>query len=219
VEAPITPSSQDRNRPWDLLAFAGFAGLAALALRLWPALPDPLPTHWGLRGNVDGWTSKSAVPWLMFGLPAFVWLLLLVVGRLAVPKDPALARLQRRAMAPLRGFLVLAICVLQSGVLLVPMGGPGTLRVVLLAFLALLAAGIAIMARGIQRDLPAEHRALYKWGLFYVNPEDPRLMVPKLLGLGWTFNYARASAWWITGLLVGLPLAAVAFALLARAAR
>jgi uncharacterized membrane protein len=30
-------------------------------------------------------------------------------------------------------------------------------------------------------------------GIFYINPENPRLLVPKRLG-GWTFNYARPIA-------------------------
>ena len=33
----------------------------------------------------------------------------------------------------------------------------------------------------------------YKWGLFYYNPADKRILVPKLSGLGWTFNFAK---WW-----------------------
>ena len=40
-------------------------------------------------------------------------------------------------------------------------------------------------------------------GIFYVNPENPRLLVPKRLGGGWTFNFARPIAWVLmAGLLV-----------------
>ena len=34
-------------------------------------------------------------------------------------------------------------------------------------------------------------------GIFYVNHENPRLLVPKRLG-GWTFNYAHPIAWLLT---------------------
>ncbi|MBK8725158.1 MAG: DUF1648 domain-containing protein [Holophagaceae bacterium] len=217
---PALPTAPESRVPgWDLLALLGFAALAGLAFLLWPDLPDPLPTHWGLRGRPDGWTSKAVVPWLMFGLPLFVWLLLVVVGRFAVPKDAVLGRLQRDAMAPLRGCLVLGLCELQSGILLVPVLGPGVFKGLLLGFLGLLVLGIALMARRVQRGLPPEHRARYKWGLFYANAYDPRLLVPKLLGIGWTFNYARPAAWWITGLLLALPLAAVAFTVFAASSR
>jgi len=36
-------------------------------------------------------------------------------------------------------------------------------------------------------------------GIFYVNPNDPRLLVEKRSGLGWTFNFAYPIGWWLTG--------------------
>ena len=43
----------------------------AVGLLLWNQLPDVIPTHWGINGEVDGWSSK---PFAVFFLP-----LLLVV--------------------------------------------------------------------------------------------------------------------------------------------
>jgi len=38
----------------------------------------------------------------------------------------------------------------------------------------------------------------YKWGIFYFNPEDPRVIVPKnIQWMGWTLNFARPAAWLI----------------------
>ena len=31
----------------------------------------------------------------------------------------------------------------------------------------------------------------WKAGLFYVNPDDPAILVPKRLGIGWTINFGR----------------------------
>lgn len=32
----------------------------------------------------------------------------------------------------------------------------------------------------------------YKWGFIYYNPEDSRVMVPKISpAMGWTFNFAN----------------------------
>ncbi len=36
-------------------------------------------------------------------------------------------------------------------------------------------------------------------GVFYVNSNDPRLLVEKRSGLGTTFNFAHPIAWWLTG--------------------
>jgi len=40
---------------------------------------------------------------------------------------------------------------------------------------------------------------LWVGGVFYVNPNDPRLLVEKRSGLGWTFNFAYPIGWWLTG--------------------
>ncbi len=36
-------------------------------------------------------------------------------------------------------------------------------------------------------------------GVFYVNHNDPRFLVEKRSGLGWTFNFAYPAGWWLTG--------------------
>ncbi|MEY4595050.1 MAG: hypothetical protein RIQ47_1460 [Bacteroidota bacterium] len=44
--------------------------------------------------------------------------------------------------------------------------------------------------------------ANWKWGVFYVNKEDPRVWLPKRNPvMGWTLNFAhRSSYWWLFGL-------------------
>jgi uncharacterized membrane protein len=52
----------------------------AYSAALWPALPDRIPTHWNMHGQVDGWGSRAFGAWfvptlmvamglLMVGLP------------------------------------------------------------------------------------------------------------------------------------------------------
>lgn len=54
-------------------------------LILWSSLPQQIPSHWNVAGEVDGWSSK---PFFVFGLPtillAFQWLC--VLGTAADPK-------------------------------------------------------------------------------------------------------------------------------------
>ena len=73
------------------------------------------------------------------------------------------------------------------------------------------------MSNSIQPGRPtptgASNRDTGHWvaGVFYVNSENPHLLVPKRLGAGWTFNYAHPIARLLTvGLfiLVGLIIAA-----------
>ena len=48
--------------------------------------------------------------------------------------------------------------------------------------------------------------AAWKLGIFYYNPSDPALFVPKRFGIGWDLNWARPAAWLIMLALVTLPL-------------
>ncbi len=44
--------------------------------------------------------------------------------------------------------------------------------------------------------LDTMHKNPSNWrGVFYFNRKDPRLTVPKLSGLGWTFNFASIYTW------------------------
>jgi uncharacterized membrane protein len=48
----------------------------------------------------------------------------------------------------------------------------------------------------------------YKWGIFYFNPRDERMVVPKMNpGLGWTLNFAKpASIFLLIGIIAIVPL-------------
>ena len=51
-----------------------FASLALLipvivGLLLWDKLPDPMPSHWNIHGEVDAWSSKA---FMVFGIPALM---------------------------------------------------------------------------------------------------------------------------------------------------
>ena len=52
---------------------------------LWNTLPEQIPSHWNVNGEIDGWSSK---PFFVFGLPAIMlaaqWLC--VLGTAADPK-------------------------------------------------------------------------------------------------------------------------------------
>ena len=53
---------------------------------LWDRLPDMIPSHWNMAGDVDGWSSK---PFAVFGMPLILlgaqWLA--VLATLADPKN------------------------------------------------------------------------------------------------------------------------------------
>ena len=51
---------------------------------LWDKLPDMVPSHWGVNGEVDGYVSK---PMFVFGMP-LILVALMLVGSIATATDP-----------------------------------------------------------------------------------------------------------------------------------
>ena len=46
------------------------------------------------------------------------------------------------------------------------------------------------------KDFNIDDPQNWKWGIFYFNSKDSRLIVPKRINsLGWTLNFARSSVW------------------------
>ncbi|HEY8446479.1 MAG TPA: DUF5808 domain-containing protein [Thermomicrobiales bacterium] len=43
----------------------------------------------------------------------------------------------------------------------------------------------------------------WKLGVIYADPDDPRLVVPHRIGLGWTLNMAQPKAWLIVAGILG----------------
>lgn len=195
---------------WDLLPL-GLAVVMILALpSLLKGLPDPLPTHFDEMGRANGWTPHRLLPFLALSLPACVWGLLLMLGRAfaGTEQDPDGRKCE--AMAPLRALLGTGLQLLSLSVMAIPHFGLGILWAFLALFLAALLLGMGLMVRAMKRaGVEAGNPEHYRWGLFYVNANDPALWVPKRLGLGWTLNFAHAASWWVLLLLLSPVLAVV----------
>ena len=189
--------------PWDLLPLAGALALALALPRLMDGLPDPIPTHFDARGAANGWTPKAAFPWFALGLPLGTWGLILLSARAFVGSNQDPDGRKSAALAPLRALVTLGFLGLMVGGLLIPRHGQRVLGWMIGGFLALVALGVVLMVRDMKRLLDlAGTAAGYRWGLFYANADDPRLWVPKRLGLGWTLNFAHGRSWAILLLLL-----------------
>ncbi len=196
---------------WDLLAAAGLAGLWAFSAWILPLLPDPVPTHFDRLGHANGWTPKAHLPWIVAGLPVYVWLLLLLVGTVTARLAKDLEKAELGAFFPLRGSLTLGFCLLMASTLAIPLQGLAVLRYGVGGLLLCFGLGMVFLVRDMQAYLRTQPDAHHfrGGGLFYSNPEDPRLWVEKRIGLGWTLNYARPAAYWLTAAFLALPLAVV----------
>jgi uncharacterized membrane protein len=143
-------------------------------------------------------------------------LLLALIGEL-IPRTsagfagrPAYLALTRNALRAVAWLLAFVFC----GVGLLPLESSPD-RVVpwlvigSLVFSVGLIASIVIRARGLQDAMAAAQDStpdrFWKAGLFYYNPGDPALMVPKRFGIGYTLNFAHPVAWILLGGLLILP--------------
>lgn len=51
----------------------------------------------------------------------------------------------------------------------------------------------------------------WKWGMFYFNRNDSRIILPKADGLGWTLNFGHTISFFITGLFFAIILGIVIY--------
>jgi uncharacterized membrane protein len=69
-----------------------------VAAALWNKLPDPMPDHWDINGQVDGYASKPVATLLLPCVNLVVAVLILILPRI----DPKFARYDEETQASLR---------------------------------------------------------------------------------------------------------------------
>ena len=226
-------SDRDVPAPGGPLLQAGpFVLLGAMVIWLrahWDSLPARIPTHFDLSGQAIAWTERSAVnvygP-LLSGLG--MCLFLAALGQATArarrvhatgPTADAEARFRRTVLAVLLGgeYLAATTFVLVE----VPViGGPawtlGLPAVLALAFLVIGVTALVRLGQGGSRRVGAEAAgppvgdrtpdSAWKWGVFYMNPSDPALLVEKRFGIGYTLNFGHRAAWVIVVVPLLIPL-------------
>ncbi|WP_210521490.1 SdpI family protein [Hymenobacter terricola] len=68
--------------PWQFLTLVVLVLPSIYLLKVWPALPDQVPSHFGLDGQANGYTSRNQLWLLTLALPLGVALLFAVLPRL-----------------------------------------------------------------------------------------------------------------------------------------
>ena len=173
--------------------------------------PSPMPVHWDAAGRPNGFFPRTplamAFPLLLLG--GILLLLDGIVASGARTGPDAMTEAVRRLLGPIRWLLALTAIPAAFA----PLWGPTPVLVCAGAMVL----GVIVQVARAPRTVPAGGDG---WrGLFYVNPSDPRLVVPKRSGLGWTFNFARPIAWVVFTLLLLGPLLLVAAMMLRAASR
>jgi uncharacterized membrane protein len=217
AENTIREAVLDPQREDSVLATAlALAPLCLLALIAWYAqshwdqIPERFPVHFGLRGP-DAWVARS---------PRAVYSLIVVMGlicafmlmtrygllhwsrRLAAGGAAAQAEARFRRVIAWLLIAVEYLMVALAWVMLFasPQAG-GMLGIAMLVFTIAVVLVLLRMGQGGSRAAqggPVGDRtpdACWKWGFFYVNPNDPALFVEKRFGIGYTVNLGNRWSW------------------------
>ena len=205
-------ASFDRARNFAVLAtILSFAlGIASLAhaWMTYPDMPERVPIHFGVDGAPDGWANRSlgaalALPLMALVMGGGIGLLgLLSTG--AGHRPPPEREKLRAALPPLAiflGVIALLSSALMAGLsydsVRVALGRQQTLGWWPLAGGVLMggwaiAGAIYFLVKhspiGGSHGEEADPKR-WKWGVFYVAPEDPSLFVEKRWGGGYTINF------------------------------
>jgi uncharacterized membrane protein len=203
------------------------AGLATVAYSTvkYEAMPDRVPTHFGVSGEADAWTEKSVVsvmlaPTMNLVLCPFIALLALLTTRAkrsvrggtgghSIEAQNAF----RGATANLLSGTALFTCALMTYLSVQSIRvGLGEIRSLgagvwwisggmmayvvggLIWIIVRYGQGGALIEQG-SAEAPLTNgiadNSHWVWGVFYVNKNDPSIMVEKRFGVGYTINFGN----------------------------
>lgn len=101
----------------NIIGYSIFVGSIVVALFYFPTLPDKVPTHFNISGEVDGWGSKYS----LFAIPIIAGLMLIPLEM--VEKRPHLhnypAFLNEKNVAKLYGISVRTMNLTKNGLLMI----------------------------------------------------------------------------------------------------
>ena len=224
---------------WELLNLLPIAASLLIAALGYDGAPDLIPIHEGLDGVVNGWAEKSVLTILlpilfqlaMAGTMTVAHAMILRSKRPVDPRHPASSAFAYGAYVH-----AWSVCCVWMGLALNASGmvleaaqvGWVSLHVASTAITAVTLAilvpclvlavrygqnGTRLLAR-LPEDLalPADEDDRWYGGVFYVNREDPSVVVPKRFGIGWTLNMGRPASWAIVVGLVAICVVSLAVA-------
>jgi len=230
INVPLTDikraSKKMASPAWFALYAVVIGTSLAVTLYLYPSLPDMIPKHFDLAGNVDRYAQKSmSAAMFMTGMQVFLavvfWFVYVITLRarrmIDVEKPTESAEREMVFRAAMSRFAVFAGLLMVAVFSLMNFAVLGLFPVAVMSF-ATIGASLLIIAwvvviafrygQGGSRIDPGREKgtmmnirdddSYWKLGVIYFNREDPSLFVEKRFGVGFTVNLARPLVWGIT---------------------
>jgi uncharacterized membrane protein len=198
--------------------------LAASAVWLhlhWSRIPSRFVLHWNAAGIADRWGTRSFDSVYGLLISGALALLLMTASSIFISRanGPQMSQ-RRRSLVPMAALAWIVsgmFCILALRPLM--RFTPSSVTLISSVYLALIvAATLWLLQRGGLAPFSAATEAYdstpdSKWhaGIIYYNPSDAAVIVPKRFGWGWTFNFARPTAWIYLGAILLFVLAVKVF--------
>lgn len=216
-----------------ILSMVITVAIIVITLARYETIPDIIATHWGLDGEPDAWTEKSYITVIM--LPVILLILQLVNLAIAYFVSKASVQLtaqstdqslEREVESRRQTQIFLIVTNISLTILLLFLHVSTTLVKItnVLYFIALFIGYLIVVTitmfvyaakvyKKKEQFLTIESDEsittddeFWKWGLFYVNKNDPAILVEKRVGIGWTFNFAHPGTYFFLFAVIILPL-------------
>lgn len=216
---------------WNLLYVVVALVTLAIGLALYPSMPDRIPMHADLAGNVTGWAEKSPLSVFGFSLLIEALLGLVFFGSHAAmvyskrPTDPGAPATSALAYGlfvraesiflvamgvALSAFIGIGFMLSSAGVITLWQFGLAAIVVTIVILIGAVALSLVYgqngsrLFRRMQADdlMPDDDDEHWKLGVFYFNRDDESVFLPERFGIGWTVNFARPAVWILIGCFV-----------------
>lgn len=217
----IASLAQDATLGLHLAAMAAALlplGVAAIFLhRNWAAIPAVFPIHWNFAGEPNGWDHRTVSGvyqpiWIGCAVVAILMLMRLLLRYVAGAQN------DRRLSGVSLIYTAILISMAFTQVALLPLltsASPENKSVLILVMLmgwGALILSILLVSLWIFRQHRSRKQVepydgtldgCWRAGIFYFNPSDRAIFVPKRFGMGYSLNFAHPVSWLV---MVGLLL-------------
>lgn len=197
---------------WFSSYFIIILGNIILLLYQYPHLPDQIPMHYNIAGEVDRWVSKSYGAFFPLIIIEFMMALLFIgiyFGVTKAKKQPTNNSFQndlrfKTITNQMMFFMGLLILLLFTSIVvgMLFMLSPTYMMVMPIIFIVLImmmtgylvfkvGQGGSRLPSSSPHSTTSSSDEYWKWGSFYINKQDPSIFVEKRFGLGFTLNFGN----------------------------
>lgn len=222
VSATLTVDTNEKkpiNQLWFLSYLAIIAGIIVVGIIRYPALPDQMPMHYNIAGQVDRYAAKSISTILAMPIMQIIMTLVFFGIHYSIlnaknqssggdiEEELKKNRAFKVIMSKFIFFMGLAVmflfCITQLSMFgIISINVTITAPIVFLVVIFLVIVYLAVKVgqggsrlggrKSLMSGATAEDDSNWILGLFYYNRNDPSIFVEKRFGMGYTINFGNS---------------------------